>query len=242
MKQIFVSHTKKDTEICDLFDRAVARVEIKAFRSELENIDRPPWRTIKEAVNNSNALFFLVGKELIKNQDSKSEDWKYTQNWIAYEIGLACQKNIDVWALCDNVQLNFPMPYINNYLDINLRNQPGLDFVKFILEVYKDGGSFAYPYSYPNSPAAFRCAQCGMFFNVHNTIGRGDPIRCPQCLEDLIVFREEEATFRTKKTERIWHWHDTCSQWPSNDFHEKKVKGNPIDGDLCPECTKIDRH
>ena len=62
MKQVFVSHTKRDKEFCDAFDRVCARVGIKAFRSEFEEILTPAWKTIKEAINKSVALFFLVGK------------------------------------------------------------------------------------------------------------------------------------------------------------------------------------
>ena len=64
-EQIFISHTKKDEEFCDIFDRIVARVGIKAFRSEFEAISAPPWKTIKKAMNKSMVLFFLVGKKLV---------------------------------------------------------------------------------------------------------------------------------------------------------------------------------
>ena len=124
MRQVFVSHTKKDEKFCDQFDRVCARVGIKAFRSEFETISTPAWKTIKEAINKSIALFFLVGKELVKSQNENEPEWRYTQNWIAYEMGLACQKGIDVWAICDDVLINFPMPYINNYLAVSLKHEP----------------------------------------------------------------------------------------------------------------------
>ena len=43
MEAIFVSHSKRDVEYCDVFDRAVARVGIRAFRSEFETITPPAW-------------------------------------------------------------------------------------------------------------------------------------------------------------------------------------------------------
>ena len=103
---VFVSHTKQDEKFCDIFDRACSRVGIKAFRSEFEEIELPAWRTIKDAINKSTAIFFLVGKELVKNQQFGDSNWKYTQNWIAYEIGVACQKGINVWAICDDVEIH----------------------------------------------------------------------------------------------------------------------------------------
>ena len=38
MKMVFVSHTKRDAEFCDAFDRVCARVGIRAFRSEFEKL------------------------------------------------------------------------------------------------------------------------------------------------------------------------------------------------------------
>ena len=121
MAQIFLSHTKKDKKICDLLGtRIFARNEgIKYFRSEFEKIEKPEWKTIKDKINKSCALFFLVGEELVKGmgklvskelikeinkshtssterKNLQGNDWRYTQNWIAYEIGVACQKGIDV--------------------------------------------------------------------------------------------------------------------------------------------------
>ena len=108
MVQIFLSHTKLDVECCDMFDRAAAREGVKVFRSEFEELESPPWQTIKKEVVNSVALFLLVGEELVNAQNRSEaslvvkEKWKYTQNWISYEVGVACQKGIDVWVVCDN--------------------------------------------------------------------------------------------------------------------------------------------
>jgi len=136
-----MSHTKLDKEFCDLFDSACARVGIKAFRSEFETISLPPWKNIRDQMNRSSAMFLLVGKELVKMQDKSSKDaktardWKYTQNWIAYEIDLACQRDIDVWVLCEDIPINFPVPYFNHY-------QPfatGRDWLRRVLEMYVEG-------------------------------------------------------------------------------------------------------
>ena len=68
MAQIFLSHTKRDSSFCDTFDTIASRVGIKVFRSEFEDIKSPPWKTIKDTIAKSNALFLLVGKELVKSQ------------------------------------------------------------------------------------------------------------------------------------------------------------------------------
>lgn len=184
MVQIFISHTKKDTKFCDEFDRVVARVGVTAFRSEFEAIENPAWKTIRDAINNSVAIFFLVGKELVKNQENGDSGWRHTQNWIAYEIGVACQKGIDVWAVCDNVDINFPMPYINNYFNVGLERQETFNYMRAILgEGYKKGWTFAYPYAH--RPLGVVCGHCGIGFNLHVAIPPGTIIKCPQCLNDM---------------------------------------------------------
>lgn len=192
--QIFISHTKKDEEFCDVFDRIVARVGIKAFRSEFEAIQPPPWRTIKKAMNSSIALFFLVGKKLVESQELNQPEWRYTQNWISYEMGLACQLAIDVWAICDDVQINFPMPYVNNYLPVSLRHRQIFDYFRGILEAYKRRQIFAVPY-YVDTMAGrhigVKCPykDCKMEFNLHMKLQPGEEIRCPQCLGNIVFER-----------------------------------------------------
>lgn len=136
--KVFISHTKKDEKFCDIFDRACSRVGIAAFRSEFEEIEKPEWRTIRDEIRQSVALFFLVGEELVKFQEikEKNQEWSYTRNWIAYEIGIACNREIDVWVLCDEVKINFPVPYFNNYFPYSIRNTYNLRTLIIILKVF----------------------------------------------------------------------------------------------------------
>jgi hypothetical protein len=148
--QIFVSHSKYDKEFCNSFDSACAHVGLARFRSEFENIEKPAWKTINREIRKSNALFLLVGKELVKrqsichNDNSTSSNWYFTQNWISYEIGVASQLRKDVWVLCDSLPINFPVPYLNNYAvsGINLTNPDDRRFFYSLLESYKNGGLF----------------------------------------------------------------------------------------------------
>lgn len=186
--KVFVSHTKEDEDFCDKFDSVCSREGVIPFRSEFEKISKPEWSTIKKAMNESSALFFLVGKNLVELQEKHLPEWRYTQNWIAYEIGLACQMEIDVWAVCDNVLINFPMPYINNYLTISLKDKDTFNYVRYIvLDIYKQGKSFPlYSKSVEGKTLTAECASCGALFNLHVRHKKGEGIRCPQCLQDLI--------------------------------------------------------
>ncbi len=183
MKQVFVSHTKKDRVFCDAFDNVCASVGMRRFNTDFEIIPMPTWETIKKEMNKSIALFFLVGKELVTSQDLNDPDWRYTQNWIAYEMGLACQLGIDVWAICDDVLINFPMPYINNYLTVSLRHKPAFDYLRGVLENYRDGNTYPFP-----GEEEIHCPydDCKMEFNLHVSLQLGEKIRCPQCLRDMV--------------------------------------------------------
>jgi len=192
--RIFMSHTKLDSECCDKFDSAAARVGVRVFRSEFETIESPAWRTIKDEMNKSSALFLLVGKELVKAQalsranKETMEEWKFTQNWISYEIGLACQQGIDVWVICDNVKINFPVPYLNNYdvWGIRLEVPKSLEWIKSVFEAYSEGGSFPIG-KFPVKKC--RCPSCGAVFNLHSQIPKGGEVLCPTCLK-LMVFHD----------------------------------------------------
>lgn len=228
MNQIFLSHTKKDREFCDSLDtRIFARnAEIKGFRSEFEEIEKPEWKTIKDEINKSCALFFLVGKELVKemgklggkelikeinkSHTSSTErknlqgiNWRYTQNWIAYEIGVACQKGIDVWAICDeSVEINFPMPYVNNYLIILPEDRENaIKYIRWVVNEYANGQHFPIEKVYQDSKIEkIKCIHCDMEFNFHkyflvkeHIIDFSPEIICPQCLEGISLYRGEHV-------------------------------------------------
>lgn len=182
-RQVFVSHTQKDESFCDRFDTACARAGMKSFRSEFETIKPPPWRDIRDAMKKSCAMFLLVGKNLVKKQKSHGLEWEYTQNWIAYEVGLACERGIDVWVICDAVKINFPVPYFNNYHIHGLRTKSQIDFMKWVLESYDRGGSFPFPYN--NRGVSCPHEECAIEFNLHSVLDPNEEFVCPHCLKTM---------------------------------------------------------
>jgi hypothetical protein len=189
MVNIFISHTQKDKKFCDEFDTIVARVGIPAFRSEYEAIEPPPWKEITNKIDQSVAVFLLVGQELVNSQESGDRDWRYTQNWIAYEIGVASRAGKDVWVICDNVVINFPVPYINNYMNTRLPESVYFGYLRMILEDYQNGVRFRYPYTNPqtNEYLGVVCpnGKCRLEFNLHNVLLPGQVINCPSCLKQI---------------------------------------------------------
>lgn len=195
MVQVFLSHTKLDVEVCDMFDSVAAREGVKVFRSEFEELESPPWQTIKKEVVNSAALFLLVGKELVYAQNrseaslDEKEKWKYTQNWISYEIGVACQQGIDVWVVCNKVDINFPVPYLNNY-DVNgLIAEGNFKYYRSVFKHYLNGNSFPYR---SDTKRSFKCGHkgCGAKFNFRSQKKKGSIVICPSCLTRLKLIRD----------------------------------------------------
>ena len=188
--KVFLSHTKLDGKFCDRFDNICATVGLARFRSDFAAIKKPSWKTIKQELNNSSALFLLVGHELVKQQSAPSPDWKFTQNWISYEVGLAHERNIDVWVVCDTVEINFPVPYFNNYAPFGLEPGNAMQYMEEVFETYHNGDTFS-----PVSPYWTKCGLCGIHFNLHAVLTPGQEIVCPQCLEKI----QWEKGFPSKK-------------------------------------------
>ena len=187
---VFLSHTRRDKEFCDRFDNACASIGIRRFRSEFEDLGTPAWASILKEMNQSRALFLLVGEELVNAQRITELDWKYTQNWIAYEIGLACKSNIDVWVICDNVRINFPVPYLNNYEvhGFHLEHAEDRDFIYTVLNNYKMNRRYVLN---KKSQYYIKCPHetCGSEFNFYSILEKDSQVPCPTCLRPMF-FRE----------------------------------------------------
>jgi len=181
---VFLSHTKLDSAFCDRFDNICANVGIRRFRSEFAYIEKPSWRTIKEQLGKSRALFLLVGKQLVEQQASPyNPDWRFTQNWISYEVGIAHQRNIDVWVVCDSVGINFPVPYFNNYKPDGLEPPDAMEYMEFILGCYQRGQRFSFRAN--QESLGIHCPTCAIGFNLHSALQSGQVIICPQCLHEI---------------------------------------------------------
>lgn len=195
VEHIFISHTKKDERFCSNFDKVNSRVGLAAFRSEIECLARPPWTTIKEKMEKSVAMFLLIGRELVTYQDEARlveeiyRDWVHTQNWITYEVGLAHKIGLDIWVLCDNVEINFPVPYLNNYdiRGVDFDHREGMEnywWLRKRLEDYRDGKK--YPLGW-NPDYIFKCPHetCQISFNFHSYMEKNSYIICPSCLREI---------------------------------------------------------
>lgn len=186
--KVFMSHSKLDKDTCNRFDSAAARVGIEVFRSEYESMKTPAWETIKNEIKQSEALFLLIGPKLVESQNISQNifpvpNWKYTQNWIAYEVGLACALDKDVWVVCDGITINFPVPYLNNYTTERISAMEK-GFIAQVLAQYRNKKVFRLGWN--NTNISCKNEYCGATFNLHNK-PQGGIIVCPTCLEMIVV-------------------------------------------------------
>ena len=89
----------------------------------------PEWKEIKDSVRISETVFLLLGPN---NRRSI-----HTQNWIAFEVGLGCAFNKQVWVFEQmSSKIEFPIPYATDYMLYNLEDKDHFNYVKSIIEGY----------------------------------------------------------------------------------------------------------
>jgi hypothetical protein len=196
--KVFISHSRRDKKYCHSFADACNSVGLKPFLYELEDIKPPHWKTLQREISQSAILFLLIGKEFTEIQKSLTPDaWLFTQNWIAYEIGVAAQKGIEVWVLCENTDINFPVPYFTNlyFWEGNLAEQKELIF---FLKTYKENKYIMF-----DKRMRHTCSNpnCRITYNIIQPLAKGAKIKCPSCLR--ITEFPEGFNLNTKQDCRI---------------------------------------
>lgn len=184
MTQIFVSHSQLDRDIRGSFDSVFARAGVIGKCMEFEKLSYPQWRTIKDEMYRSDAVFLLLGPNIRSSI--------YTQNWVASEVGLACGLNKDVWVFEQHgVTIDFPIPYLTDYMIYDLSIREHFEYVRNILEGYKRPPTifplFADPRDTRGIPKGAFLAVCphegcGMRFFMHTSI---EKFYCPSCRRQL---------------------------------------------------------
>ena len=165
MAKIFISHSQDDPNL-DFFHRAFSGTEVKAIWMEFEDIKHPAWRTIAKNVKESSSLFVILNKTL------DDEQYEHTQNWISFEVGLACMANKYVWVFEPyGEDIRFVVPYLTHLCKYMPES---VDYVKFYKQVVESEGL----YPELNSKYGIQCPDCGASFNLLNF---GEQYSCPTC-------------------------------------------------------------
>ena len=110
MAQIFVSHSRKDTEIIHFFLEAFAGTKVKPHLEEFER--EPPTGVtatkIQGDIDLSNAVFVLLSENV--------EKLSHTRDWINWECGTARNKQIWVFEPVTSFgKIRMVVPRFNHY-------------------------------------------------------------------------------------------------------------------------------
>lgn len=125
--QIFISHSREDTELLDELDRVFGKVGLKQYRASFEDQTPPVSEDLQNQINSSVGMFVVLGR--------RAQAKTHTMIWIGWESGVAIQSGIPVWIL-EDVQSNVkePIPSFTDYVLWNSRDEAQKRLLRDIIE------------------------------------------------------------------------------------------------------------
>ena len=184
LRQVFLSHSKDDSRL-RFFEEACSAAGVILKKMELEDPEFPPWRSIGREINRSQMMFVSLSEPLL------GLDYRHTQNWIDYEVGLACQRELPVWVFePSEEQVDFPIPYCTHTVRFDQSNREHIKWLKVQLEYRRDHGAGRYgahqqfPRNMYDGTPSTRCSnpRCGLEFFQLNSDG---VFWCPSCRQPM---------------------------------------------------------
>jgi hypothetical protein len=181
--RVFLSHSKEDPRM-RFFERACSLAGVELREMELETPEFPPWKSIWREIASSEILFVSLSEPLMKL------DYRHTQNWIDYEVGLACARGLPVWVFEPfETPVNFPVPYCTHSWRLSHDDVENVKWLKSELELMRERGVarfglHPFPKARHDGNPAIRCpnGRCGLEFFQMNLSG---DFFCPSCRQLL---------------------------------------------------------
>ncbi|MDQ1591604.1 MAG: hypothetical protein QOG71_2231 [Pyrinomonadaceae bacterium] len=137
MAQIFISHSAKDDDLKNFFNKGFATSSVTAKYEEIEQLLKGTITTeaIKQDISVSNAIFVLLSPNV--------ETLSHTRDWVGFEVGFAAGvggSNKDIWVF-ENIRdvgsLEMVIPSFDHYVVYDT-SDVALVYVKRIIESYND--------------------------------------------------------------------------------------------------------
>jgi hypothetical protein len=133
MAQIFISHSKEDRNIKSFFEGIFAVTKVRAVFVEYESYQPPPGPYIQRQINESKAMFLLLGQNV--------ERLSHTKVWIGSETGIAQQANKAIWVFEPFGEWrNVPIPYVLHYVPY-IESDQAFQYIKDIVNSYDDSAA-----------------------------------------------------------------------------------------------------
>lgn len=185
-RTVFISHSKDDPNL-EFFHKVFSGLPIESIWMEFEEIEPPPFLSIRDKVNRSDALFVLLSEYLVSRQ--------HTNNWVSLEVGLAANRErsnvspkdnqgklgLDVWVFEPlGKDISFAVPYCTYYM----RYKPSRNSIKLLKNILR--------YEFPEKlGVTLTCPwdDCNGSFNYLRSPTRlSSPthsINCPACRRNM---------------------------------------------------------
>lgn len=132
MANIFVSHSRQDTDLVDFFGRASDATGVQLIFEEFEtdfNEDASSAIIIAD-IQSSNALFILLSQNV--------QNISHTRDWVLWETGIGVGR--DIWVFEHHVQtgsISIVIPYLSHYVIIDT-DELSFNYVLEIIKSYDD--------------------------------------------------------------------------------------------------------
>jgi hypothetical protein len=179
---IFISHSGRDRDMLagvleafDYYNRGAGkkRPYIVMSSEQLSRCQEPNWLQVKKEIQRSDALILVLSKGVTNRE--------YTQNWIAFEVGIAagCNPPKPVIAI-QAARVRIPIPYVTHYYSYSNTLPPSN-----MKDKSRWAGTFNLILAEPLADVNFkpehpqvRCPACRSEYHYH---GPERLIQCPCC-------------------------------------------------------------
>lgn len=133
MVSVFVSHSKYDSHLRKFFAEIFADIGLRSTFMELKDLTgKYAGDVISKTIRagflsgqDTHSVFVLLGENLANPPNPE-----FTHNWIAFEAGAAAGCLKRVWVFEEfNKFINFPIPFVSDYVLYDLDNVEHLRFL-----------------------------------------------------------------------------------------------------------------
>ncbi|MCL5949242.1 MAG: toll/interleukin-1 receptor domain-containing protein [Candidatus Bathyarchaeota archaeon] len=188
--QIFISHSRRDENIRKTFNELLALAGVKSVCMEFEDMEGQKWNQIRDVVNHSDAVFVLMGENVNCSN--------HTQNWISFEVGLACAFKKRIWVFEKaSSKVDFPIPYVTDYVIYDsLEKKEVTSYLKKIVDAYGGQGETAF-FTNADVPLncfpkwtlvlLYKCKSTYTFYNplISPVVISKIHLLCPSCRQEI---------------------------------------------------------
>lgn len=141
MVSVFVSHSKHDVALRKFFSEIFTSIGLQAHFMEFAELggkyagNEISWmiRAGFFSGHDTSAVFVLLGENLVRPPTNTPE---FTHNWVSFEVGAAAGCRKPVWVFEEfNKNIQFPIPFVTDYVQYNLDD---IEHLKILKQIFKE--------------------------------------------------------------------------------------------------------